>query len=75
MPICEAILRTFDADHWHPRDLLGKTDLANLQLLCHPCHVERAGPGHQGNSAHPPAQGRPEEEQAVDPLPRLRPSP
>ena len=36
---CGDPIAWFEADHVLPRDLLGKTDLDNLQLLCKPCHL------------------------------------
>lgn len=31
----------FEADHITPRDLYGKTNLENLQLICVPCHSKK----------------------------------
>ena len=35
---CPAPLKGFHCDHVLPRDLGGQTTLANLQLMCPPCH-------------------------------------
>lgn len=36
---CRAALLVFHGDHILPRELDGRTDYENLQLLCGPCHA------------------------------------